>query len=137
MSAYAAFAWSVVFLAPHVYWAAGGTVGLPGDERIDGALAAVNYVAIVLTAVAAVLALALVRPWGSALPSRLRLLGAWTACILLSLRGGGGLIQSIFAGANDEGQTLVLTFEALFLLGGVLFGLAAHRFGRAQRVSDV
>ncbi|MDQ4042113.1 MAG: DUF3995 domain-containing protein, partial [Actinomycetota bacterium] len=117
---------------PHVYWAAGGTAALPDGESVEGALAVVNYAAIALTAVAAVLALALVRPWGAALPRSLLLVGAWTACVLLGLRGGGGLLQGAL-GASDgteEGQGLVLVFEGLFLLGGILFGLAASQYAR-------
>lgn len=128
-SAYAAFAWSVVFIVPHVYWAAGGTVGLPADESVEGALAVINYAAILLTTVAAALALALVRAWGRPLPQRLLLAGAWTACVLLALRGGGGLLQGMVDGTPDSsGQALVLVFEGLFLLGGILFGLAAWQF---------
>ena len=61
-AAYAAFAWSVTFLVPHVYWAAGGTAGLDG-EPVDGVLAAVNAAAIVLSVAAAALELALVQRW--------------------------------------------------------------------------
>lgn len=131
--AYAAFAWSAVFIVPHVYWAAGGTAGLEG-EPVEGALAAINYAAIVLSVVAAALALALVRPWGAAVPRRLLLLGAWGACAVLSLRGGAGLIQALataFVGSDQDVPTLILIFEPLFLLGGILFGLAARRHGRA------
>ena len=129
---YAAFAWSVVFLIPHLYWAAGGTAGLDG-QPVDGALAVVNYAAIALTALAAALALALVRPWGTSLPRRLLVAGAWTAGVLLSLRGGVGLVQDLVVavGGDDDVPTLVLVFEPLFLLGGILFGLAARQYGRA------
>lgn len=130
--AYAAFVWSVVFLIPHVYWAAGGTVGLE-VESVDGLLAAVNYAAIVLSIVAAVLALALVRPWGASLPHRVLLIGAWGACVLLSLRGSVGLIQALvfmLGGSDDELSRIGLVFEPLFLVGGILFGLAAWQYQR-------
>lgn len=126
--------WSVVFLVPHVYWAAGGTWGLEG-QSIDGLLAAVNYAAIVLSVVAAGLALALVQPWGTSLPSKVLLAGAWGACVLLSLRGGVGLIQALFfvlGGSDDELSTIGLIFEPLFLVGGILFGLAAWQYRRAD-----
>ena len=120
----------MVFIVPHVYWAAGGTAGLPDGEPVEGALAVVNYAAIALTAVAAALALAFVRPWGAALPRSLLLTGAWTACVLLGLRGGGGLLQGALDASGDaeDGQSLVLVFEGLFLLGGILFGLTASRY---------
>ena len=79
-AAYAAFAWSVTFLVPHVYWAAGGTAGLDG-EPVDGVLAAVNAAAIVLSVASAALALALVQRWGGSLLRRVLSIGAWTACI--------------------------------------------------------
>lgn len=127
LPAYAAFAWALVFLLPHVYWAAGGTAGL-GDESIEGTIAVINAAAIVLSVLAAVLALALVRPWGASIPRRILLAGAWGACVLLSLRGSVGLLQAaaIAFGASDEDvPTLALVFEPLFLIGGILFGLAA------------
>lgn len=131
-AAYAACAWSVVFIAPHVYWAAGGTAGLPGGEPLEGTIAAINYAAIALSALAAVLALALARSWGAAVPRRILLAGAWAACVLLALRGGGGLVQGL---AGDEGSdALVVGFEALFLLGGILFGLAAREYSRSRSI---
>lgn len=63
-AAHAAFGWSVVFTVPHIYWAAGGTAGLP-----EGA------------------------------------------------------------------DALVIGFEALFLLGGILFGLSAREYSRSSALS--
>ena len=127
-AAYAAFVWALVFLVPHVYWAAGGTTGL-GDEPMEGALAVVNYAAIALSVLAAVLALALVRTWGAAVPRRALLIGAWGACVVLTLRGGVGLIQALaiaVGASDDEVPTISLIFEPLFAIGGILFGLAAR-----------
>jgi hypothetical protein len=79
---------------------------------------------------AAALALALVRAWGVLLPRRLLLLAAWGACVLLSVC----VIQdiAIALGASDEGvPTLVLIFEPLFLIGGILFWLAARLYAGA------
>jgi hypothetical protein len=131
--AHAAFAWSVLFIAPHVYWAAGGTAGLPEGEPLEGAIAAINYAAIALSALAAVLALALARPPGSPARRRILLAGAWTAAVLLGLRGAGGLAQGLAEGgewSEDGSDALVIVFEALFLLGGILFALAAREFAR-------
>jgi hypothetical protein len=131
----AACAWAVVFIAPHVYWATGGTAGLPGGEPLDGPIEAINYAAITFSALAAVLALALARPWGAAVPRRVLLVGAWAACVLLALRGGGGLAQGLVAGgewAREGSDALVVGFEALFLLGGILFGLAAREYSRSR-----
>ena len=105
-AAFAACGWSVLFAVPHVYWAAGGTAGLPNGEPLRGPVAAINVAAIGLSGFAAILALALVRPWGAAVPRRLLLAGAWGACALLGLRGAGGLAQGILEdGAwSDEGS---------------------------------
>jgi hypothetical protein len=129
-AAYAACAWSVVFIAPHVYWAAGGTAGLPEGESLEGTIAVVNYAAIVLSALAAVLALQLARPARSATSRRILLAGAWTASLLLVLRGAGGLAQGLIDGGEGS-DALVIGFEALFLLGGILFGLAAREYARS------
>ena len=120
---------------PHTYWAAGGSAGLE-DEPIEGTLAGMNYAAIVLSRVAAALALALVRPWGVFVPRRLLLVGAWGACLVLSVRGGAGLIQDLAIALGDSDEdvpTLILIFEPLFLVGGILFGLAARQYRRASR----
>ena len=135
--AYAAFVWSVVFILPHACWAAGGSAGLE-DEPIEGTLAVINYAAIVLSVVSAVLALALVRPWGASVPRRLLLVGAWGACLLLSLRGGAGLIQDVaivVGGSDEDVPAVILVFEPLFLLGGILFGLAARQYRLTPRRS--
>ena len=126
--AYAAAAWSVVFLVPHAYWAAGGTSGLDG-RAMDGALAVVNAAAILLSLLAMVLALALVRPWGRVVSRRVLLAGAWAAAAVLGVRGAGGLLQGLFGGSS----AFVAGFEALFLVGGVLFGLAARHHRRVLR----
>jgi hypothetical protein len=135
VAAYAAFGWSVVFLAPHVYWAAGGTAGLPHSEPLRGLIAVINYAAIVLSALAAALALALARPWATAVPRRILLAGAWAVSFLLGLRGAGGLVQGLFEGGEGS-NALVVGFELLFLLGGILFALAAREYSRSPRTGD-
>ena len=75
-AAYAACALALPYAAVSSYWATGGTAGLDslggelealGRER-DPALIALVWVTGVLKVVAGLLALALVRPWGRALP---------------------------------------------------------------------
>ena len=109
---------------------------MPNGEPLQGPVAVINVAAIGLSGLAAILALALVRPWGAAVPRRLLLAGAWGACALLGLRGAGGLLQGMIEdGAwSDEGSdALVIGFEALFLLGGILFGLAATEYAQSTR----
>ncbi len=64
------------------------------------------------------------------------LAGAWAACALLTLRGASGLVDGIVADGewSEQGSdALVIGFEGLFLLGGVIFGLAAREYSRATR----
>ena len=109
----------------------------PDSEPLKGAIAVVNYAAIALSALAAVLALALARKSAAAVARRMLLAGAWAACTLLALRGAGGLVQGVLADGewSEQGSdALVIGFEGLFLLGGVLFGLAAREYSRATRL---
>jgi len=133
-AAYAACAWSVLFLVPHVYWAAGGTGGLPDGDALEGLVAAINYAAIALSVAAAALALSLL-PQRPPAPRRLLLAGAWSASLLLGVRGAGGLLQGLIdalGGSDDGSETFVIAFEGLFLLGGILFGVAAAQYRRAS-----
>lgn len=72
------------------------------------------------------------------MPRRVLLAGAWAACTLLVLRGAGGLAQGLIEGGewSEQGSdALVIGFEALFLLGGILFGLAAREYSRSARIA--
>jgi hypothetical protein len=60
------------------------------------------------------------------------LASAWTAAVVLGLRGAGGLVQGVF-GDTDP---FVAAFEALFLIGGVLFGLAAREYALRRRALE-
>lgn len=96
--AYAAAAWAFAFAAVSAYWALGGTAGvetvaaeisrvpLANNRAFVGATAA-------LKALAGLLALALVRPWGERLPRQLLLAAAWLAGALLTLYGVANLID--------------------------------------------
>jgi hypothetical protein len=120
--ALAACAWTVLFAAPHTWWALGITAGFPGGE--DGYnqfmsstwryMYDVIVVLLSVTGMLVVVALARApeqtpRRW---LPHSL----AWFACGLLSLRGVAGLVVD---GTAD------LIWWPTFLLGGVLYGLVA------------
>jgi hypothetical protein len=88
----------------------------------------------------AVLALALVRPWGRVVPRRLLLVAAWAGSVVLVLYGalnvvGGALV---LAGAVEVSGPLdrtalwwhVAVWDLWFLVWGVLLGVAAWRYGR-------
>ncbi len=97
-----------------------------------------DLVAAVLCALAAAVALALVRPWGRRLPRWLVGAFAWSGTGLLVLRGGAGLAQSLYIAATEKNVFAVLEFwEIWFCVGAFLFGLGTWRFWRLSRVPGV
>jgi hypothetical protein len=95
-AAYAACALAWLYAVPSFYWALGGTAGL---DTVGGAIeelgrahdpagVALGIGAGVLKVAGGLLALALVRPWGRAIPRRLLLVAAWAASMVLTVYGG-------------------------------------------------
>ncbi len=114
--------WSVLFAAPHTWWALGIPAGFPGGEASHHVLMSSTWryifdvIVILLCVFAVIVALTLLRP-----PDRVRQrwiphAAAWIACGMLSLRGLAGMVVD---GASDP------VWWPTFLLGGVLFGLVA------------
>lgn len=146
--AYAAAAVAFVFALVSLYWAAGGMAGmgtLGGEiEKLgrarDSELVAATWAATVLKLLGALLALALVRPWGRRLPRRLLLVTAWVGAVVLTLYGAAqtAAVVLINFGVVDDTQGMseralrwrMLLWEPWFLAWGVLLGLAAWQFGR-------
>jgi hypothetical protein len=152
-AAYAACALALLSAVPSFYWALGGTAGL---DTVGGAIeelgrahdprgVALGAAAGVLKVAGGLLALALVRPWGRAVPRRLLLGAAWAASVVLV--GYGGLLEAVgalvLAGVIDPAGPVdrtalrwhVLVWDLWFLVWGLLLGVAAWRFGRASRVA--
>ena len=147
--AFAAATVAAVFALVSLYWAAGGMAGmgtLGGEiERLgrarDPELVAATWVAAVLKALGALLALALVRPWGRRLPRRLLLVTAWAGAVVLTVYGvlQTAAVALIYFGVSDDTQELsrgalrwrMLLWEPWFLVWGLLLGLAAWHYGRA------
>jgi hypothetical protein len=148
--AYAAATWALAFAAYSFYGALGGELGvdqLASDireqaEDRDPGFVAQLWVAGALKLAIAILALALVRPWGRALPDRLPRIAACVVAIGLLLYGGVNEVQfglmkldlidtpdSVGAYAVDW---YVFLWEPTWLLGGCLFAAAAWSFGRAN-----
>ncbi len=98
---------------------------------MSGTLFVINLLSIPLSLVAALVALAMVRPWGRAIPRRLLGSAAWGACAVLTLRGGTGLVQSLLG--QERPPLLFKIFEPGFLVGGILFGGAAWYYSRDSR----
>jgi Protein of unknown function (DUF3995) len=152
-AAYAAAAWALVFAAMSFFWAAGGTLGLDtlGNEIEREARArdpdtiAVVWVTGFLKVLGAVLALALVMPWGRRLPRRLLLIAAWAVGLGLLAYALANFVQHglMKAGAIDTPEALgsaattwhLAFWDPFWLLGGVLFTLAARQYGRAAPAS--
>jgi len=82
---------------------------------------AYDWVVVFLSVTGFCVALALVRPWGRALPQRLLHALAWMAFGVLTLRGVAGLVAD---GLADP------IWSPGFLLGGLLFGGLAWRSHR-------
>ncbi len=122
---YAAFVWSTLFGLIHIYWAAGGTLGFEG-RTMGEVLFIINLIAIALCIIAAFTALALVQAWGQRFPSWLLLTLAWGACVVLGLRGGAGIIQSLLE--SESLSLLLIIVEPFFLLGGIIYGLLAFLY---------
>ena len=146
---YAACAWAIAFATLSFYWAAGGTLGVetnapaitrPVLAREPGWIALL-WITGALKLIAGLLALALVRPWGRALPRRLLLAGGWVAFAIMALyEGAASLVQHalMLAGAiatpaglgETSARWHLLLWDPWWLLGGVLFGLATWRYQR-------
>ncbi|MGH7571386.1 MAG: DUF3995 domain-containing protein [Gemmatimonadota bacterium] len=119
---YLACVWAALFAAPHIWWALGIPAGFPGGTDNHRLLMTIHWrywfdVGVVLLSITAMaIALALVRPWGAALPRWMLRAAAWVASGMLGLRGLAGLIVD---GWSDP------VWWPTFLTGGVLFGSVA------------
>lgn len=151
---YAAFTVGVLYALVSVYWAAGGTLGLKtlgGQlERLgrarDPQLIAVVWVTAGLKLFAAVLGLALVRPWGRRLPRWMLLIAAWGTTVVLVLYGGTlvivqSLVQiGVIAASADMDWTAfhwhLFLWDPWFLVWGLLLGAATWGFVSTRRTRD-
>lgn len=138
-AAYGACAWSLAFAAVHLYWALGGTVGLPPGMSVgmNPALFVIDVVAIPLCVVGALLALCFVRPWGRALPRRLLLACGWGACAVLVFHSAPTLLRGalMVVGLLDAEPSVLerwslFVYEPWFFAGGLLYGLSAWSYAR-------
>ena len=150
-AAYAACALALLSAVPSFYWALGGTAGL---DTLGGTIeelgrahdprgVALGAVAGILKVAGGLLALALVRPWGRAVPRRLLLGAAWAASVVLTGYGGllvavGALVLTgVVSPAGPVDRTAlrwhVLVWDLWFLVWGLLLGVAAWHSGREAR----
>ncbi len=136
----AAGTWSLVFAAPHFYWALGGRAGLGSRATAaDAALqqtwfAAYNLTAGCLGILGAVVALALAKGWAGQRMRRWLLIAAAIAAVILLARGILGLIllgvSSFGSTFDDLPPAILLAIEPWFVIGGLAYGgmaLSQHR----------
>ncbi|MGW5097315.1 DUF3995 domain-containing protein [Streptomyces nodosus] len=138
----------------HVYWAVGGTWGLPLLAKHDkSAVQAVNWVVSAIMVFGAVFVLALKRRTGGRLRAWVLLVPIWTAAVVcishafygfftkaLYLSGRHGavdfpVVPGVGAAEAAEANHLsavqdLLVFEPCFLVQGVVLALAAWQFIR-------
>jgi len=148
--AYAACAWALAFGAVNFFWAAGSQLGAAtlgvrleqlGAAREPG-FVALLWVTGALKVLSGLLALALVRPWGQALPRRALLVAIWSIGALITLYGSASLVQHVLmvsgaistpAGLGSEALPWHLAlWDPVWVVGGLLF-LAAARQESAAR----
>jgi Protein of unknown function (DUF3995) len=150
-AAYAACALAWLSAVPSLYWALGGTAGL---DTVGGAIEelartrdpagiALGLGAGVLKVAGGLLALALVRPWGRAIPRLLLLGAAWTASAVLTAYGGllvavrALVLVGLISPSGPVDRTAlrwhVLLWDLWFLVWGLLLGVATWQYGRESR----
>jgi hypothetical protein len=146
-----ACAWAVIFALMSLYWAAGGliggeTLGVEIDRLAHqraASLLAELWAAFALKALAAVLALALVEPWGRRVPRPLLLLLGWATGAGITVYAVACLVQHALmaTGAIRTPDTLgthalpwhLWLWDPFWLAGGLLFVAAAHGLQRSPR----
>lgn len=140
-----------------LYWALGGRVGLAtvggSIEELarsgGGRAALLVWATVVLKAIAVLLALTLVRPWGARIPRILLLLAGGLGAVVLVAYGAAFTVVGALAltgvlatDAVTDRYALtwhVLLWDPIFLLWGLLLGAATLVFrsrGRPQPIDD-
>jgi hypothetical protein len=138
---YAAAVWSLAYMLPHLYWAAGGTAMLsavrPAAPEEPG-FRLINWVASAMLTGAALIVFLLARGTRPR-PLRWALLAiVWAGCVLSIAHAiygivdrtlvvtGVRLVESRQFAVDEHGWILwdLLVFEPWFLVEGLLFGLA-------------
>jgi hypothetical protein len=138
---YAAAAWSLAYMLPHLYWAAGGTAMLSAvkpSASEEPAWRLINWVASAMLIGAALVAYLLARGTNRRMLRWALLAIAWAGSVLSVAHAIYGIVDRtlIVTGvrlvdsrpftASEDAWVLwdLLVFEPWFLVEGVLFGLA-------------
>lgn len=151
-----AFVFTLLFMLLHLYWAVGGTWGLPLlAQHNKSAVQAVNWVVSAIMVFGAVFVLALNHPIGRRVRAWVLLVPIWIAVVVcishaiygfvtkaLYLSGHHGavdfpVVPGVSAATAAEANHLaavqdLLVFEPCFLIQGVVLALAAWQFIRTR-----
>ena len=133
----------------HLYWALGGTWGLPGGAATAGlpGLRATNAIVSVLLAAGAALVFGLSRPWARRPPALVMLMPLWLGSVVSLSHGLYGLVtkglyvagahsavsypEPLTAAQKNHAALLDLgVFEPWFLIQGLLLLFAGRWFAR-------
>ena len=149
-----AFYFTLLFMTLHVYWAVGGTWGLPAAAAADpSATQMANWVVSVLELIGAFWVLALLHPAARRVPSWLLLSPLWAAAaVCVSHAIFGVITKSLYLGGMHEAVDFpdvpelsaaeladanhmaavhdLLVFEPCFLIQGVVLAMAAWQYIR-------
>jgi uncharacterized protein DUF3995 len=148
LMAYLAAAAALAGIPIHLYWAAGGTWGLPGGATAadPAGLQATNVAVSVLLACGAAFLYGLTRPWSRRPPAFLMLAPVWAGSVVCISHGLYGIAtKGLYAAGMhaavswpEHGLTAaqknlaalydLALFEPWFLIQGVLLALAGHWF---------
>ncbi|MGX4735871.1 hypothetical protein [Kitasatospora griseola] len=118
------------YLALKIAWVTGSGIGVHGDGMRSGTMIGANLATLGMDAIAAVLALALARPWGRRVPGWLLVLPMWVATGLLApialvvpVAAVVGAFTGGFSSSGDPSQDLIEGWVYAVVYGG--FGLQA------------
>jgi hypothetical protein len=134
----------------HLYWALGGTWGLPGGAATAGlpGIRATNVAVSVLLACGAAFLFGLTRPWSRRPPSFLMLVSVWASSVVCISHGLFGIVTKALYAAGVHAAVSwpehhltaaqknlaalhdLAVFEPWFLIQGLLLALVGHWFAR-------
>ena len=154
-----AFAWVVVFIAFHVYWALGGKFGFGDATKTQPTAHSPaewigSIIVDIMFAVGTAVPLALYQRWGRRVPAWMLAWCCWIGASILLLRGFAGVLDTSLRGTGLAHRGLTgLTYQQelgvahpsaytlwsgtaidlYFTLGGILFLVAAIAHHRSRR----